>query len=100
MRCCTPAEEYGPFNLNYVDRAAILILESDDALSTTQYLQVVKGLRPDVVVASASRFGSGWYESHLQRRHPRLKGGDTLKAFVEANAASPVYFEAGPPEFA
>lgn len=95
----TLAEDYGRFHLDNVDRDAILILESDDALSTTQYLQVVKGWRPDVVVASASRFGSGWYESHLQRRHPRLKGGDTLKAFVEANAASPIYFEAVPPEF-
>ena len=99
MRSYTLAEDYGRFHLENVDRNAILILESDDALSTTQYLQVVKGWRSDVVVASAARFGSGWYVSHLQRRHPRLKGGDTLKAFVEANAASPIYFEAVPPEF-
>jgi len=94
MRSDTLAEEFGRYHLDNLDRDAILILESDDALSTTQYLQVVKGLRSDVVVASASRFGSGWYEAHLQRRHPRLKGGDTVKAFVEANAASPIYFEA------
>jgi len=99
-RTDTLAQDYGRFHLDNVERDAILILESDDALSTTQYLQVVKGWRPDVVVASAARFGSGWYESHLQRRHPRLKGGDTLKAFVEANAASPIYFEAVPSEFA
>jgi len=95
----TLAEDYGRFHLENVDLDAILILESDDALSTTQYLQVVKGWRPDVVVASAARFGSGWYESHLQRRHPRLKGGDTLKAFAQANAASPIYFEAVPAGF-
>jgi tetratricopeptide (TPR) repeat protein len=97
----TLAEDYGRYHLDNVEQGAILILESDDALSTTQYLQVVKGWRPDVVLASASRFGSGWYASHLQRRHPRLTGGDTLKAFVEANAAAtPIYFEAVPPEIA
>ncbi|HVR84549.1 MAG TPA: tetratricopeptide repeat protein [Planctomycetota bacterium] len=99
MRNYTLAEDYGRFHLDNVEADAILILESDDALSTAQYLQVVKGGRPDVVLASASRFGSGWYAPHLRRRHPRLKGGDTLKAFVEANAAStPIYFEAVPPE--
>ncbi|HLH28779.1 MAG TPA: tetratricopeptide repeat protein, partial [Acidimicrobiales bacterium] len=96
----TLAEDFGRFPLDHVERDAILILESDDALSTTQYLQVVKGVRPDVVVAMQSKFGAGWYEAHLRLRHPRLRGGDTLKAFVEANArAFPVYFEAVPPEF-
>ncbi|HEV3027041.1 MAG TPA: DUF2723 domain-containing protein, partial [Planctomycetota bacterium] len=98
MRNYTLAEDYGRFHLDNVERDAILILESDDALATTQYLQEVKGLRPDVVLASASRFGSAWYAPHLRRRHPRLNGGDTLKAFVEANAANPIYFEAVPPE--
>ncbi|HLY11774.1 MAG TPA: DUF2723 domain-containing protein [Planctomycetota bacterium] len=99
MRGETLAEEYGRFHLVNVEKDAILILESDDALSTTLYLQVVKGLRPDVVLASASRFGSGWYEAHLRRRHPRLKEGVGLRSFAEANAAGgPVYFEAVPPE--
>jgi hypothetical protein len=97
----TLAEDFGRFHLDNLERDAILILESDDALSTTEYLQVVKGLRPDVVIVMQSKFGAGWYEAHLRLRHPRLRGGDGLKAFVEANAPTfPIYFEAVPPEFA
>jgi hypothetical protein len=100
-RTYTLAEDYGRFLLGHVDRDAILLLESDDALSTTLYLQSVKGLRPDVVLAMASSLSTDWYEASLRRRHPRLAAGGSLKAFVEANAATfPVYLEAVPGELA
>lgn len=101
MRDDTLAEEYGRFHLLNVEKDAVLILDSDDTLATVEYLQVVKGLRPDVAIASASRFGSPWYEEFLRRRHPRLTPGSTIRAFAEANAAAwPVYFENVPPDLA
>jgi tetratricopeptide (TPR) repeat protein len=101
MRDETLAEEYGRYHLLNVEKEAVLILDSDDTLATVEYLQVVRGLRPDVAIASASRFGSPWYEEHLRRRHPRLKPGATIRAFAEANAAAwPVYFENVPPDLA
>ncbi|MBV8880414.1 MAG: DUF2723 domain-containing protein [Planctomycetaceae bacterium] len=95
------AERYGRFHLENVERDAVVILESDDTLATTLYLQTVKGLRPDVVLASAPRFGEAWYADHLRRRAPRLKEGAGLRDFATANAAAfPVYVESATPDLA
>src|SRR5882672_2969051 len=93
----TLAESFGRFHLERVDPDAILMLESDDALSTTLWLQIVKGVRPDVVVVSPSRLGQAWYDRHLGLRHPGLKAAATPSAFALTNAPGhPVYFEQPP----
>jgi hypothetical protein len=97
MRGESLAEAFGRFHLEPLDRGAILVLESDDAFSTTRYLQVVRGLRPDVLVVEGARFRDGdWYPRHLQRRDPTLRTASTLVDFVLANER-PAYFEL-PPE--
>jgi len=50
MRGYDLAEKYGRFHLETVDPDSVLALESDDALATVRYLQVVKGVRSDVRV--------------------------------------------------
>lgn len=95
----TLAEQYGRFHLENLERDAIVFFDSDDALATAQYLQVVESLRTDVVVVSAPRFSGAWYPGHLKRRHPGLRAGTTAMEFAAANAAtSPVYFEQPPQE--
>lgn len=97
MRDYTLAERFGRFHLEPVDRDAILILESDDALATARYLQVVKGIRRDVLIVDGGRLGQAWYEEHLRRRDLRLRSG---VGFAQANVSPerPVYFESGPPD--
>jgi len=98
MRGYELAEQYGRFTLDQLDRDSILLLESDDALATTRYLQVVKGVRPDVLVVDAGRLPTGWYFEHLRRLDPRLKRGGDPKSFAAANVGPgrPVYFETAP----
>jgi hypothetical protein len=55
MRGYDLAEKYGRFHLEPLDPDSILVLESDDALATVRYLQVVKGVRPDVRVLRAGQ---------------------------------------------
>jgi len=54
MRGYDLAEKYGRFHLEPLDPNSRLVLESDDALATVRYLQVVKGVRPDVQVVRRS----------------------------------------------
>jgi tetratricopeptide (TPR) repeat protein len=99
MRGYVLAESFGRFHLENVEPGAILILELDDTLATTQYLQTVKEFRRDVIVVSASRFeASGWYARHLIHRHPGLAAADSAAAFADANVSRsrPVYFESPP----
>lgn len=100
MRGDTLAEQFGRFHLEKLEKDAILLLESDDALATTRYLQLVKGERTDVLVVDAGRLGSAWYVDYLRRRDPRLKAGSGARGFAEANVSlqRPVYFEAAPPD--
>jgi tetratricopeptide (TPR) repeat protein len=98
MRGVALAEQFGRFHLENLEPDAILLLDSDDALATTRYLQIVRGLRRDVRVIDAARIGSGWYDTHLAKLDPRLKPGSNLRSFAEANVSKsvPVYFEAAP----
>jgi tetratricopeptide (TPR) repeat protein len=103
MRGYSLAESFGRFHLENVEPGSILMLELDDTLATTQYLQSVKGFRRDVLVVCASRLDrSGWYARHLGRRHPGLAVANSVAAFADANVSRtrPVYFEAPPPESA
>jgi tetratricopeptide (TPR) repeat protein len=101
MRNYGLAEAYGRYHLEKVDRDAVLMLTSDDALSTTLYLQVVKGLRPDVVIVDSSRLGVPEYQRHLLRKFPSLPGPAPFhgEEFIEAAARKrPVYLEVLPRE--
>jgi len=101
MRHYTLAESYGRYHLEKVERDAVLMLTSDDALATTLYLQVVKGLRPDVAIVDLSRLGLPEYQRHLLRRFPSLPGPTPFRGteFIEATARTrPVYLEAPPRE--
>jgi tetratricopeptide (TPR) repeat protein len=96
MRGDSLAESYGRYHLEKVDRDAILMLSSDDALSTTLYLQAVKGLRPDVTIVDRSRVDSAEYQRYLLRRSPTMAGPVPLRVddFIAANARKrPVYLE-------
>ena len=101
MRGYTLAESFGRFHLEPLEPGALLLLDSDDALSTTQYLQLLKDCRRDVRIVNASRFeGSGWYARHLARLDSSLRPADSAVAFANANVSRsrPVYFETPPPE--
>ncbi len=99
---------YGRVHLQNLDPGAILVLNSDDALSICGYLQRVKDERSDVAVVTQSFLGLSvvgdrdWYEARLRKSHPFLKPPDYaaarnrlpgvrplaahLAAFLEANA--------------
>jgi hypothetical protein len=98
MRDYTLADQFGHFYLHQLDRDSILLLESDDALATTRYLQVVKGFRTDVFLVDAARLGSGWYDEHLRKQDARLKPAADARSFALANVARgrAVYFESAP----
>jgi hypothetical protein len=100
LRSYDLAERFGRFHLEPLERDALLVLESDDALGTVRWLQDVRGVRTDVLVLSATRFDpSRWYERALRSRDPGLVPGETpdLAGFVRANEAKrPTYFEALP----
>jgi hypothetical protein len=99
MRHYTLAESYGRYHLEKVERDAVLVLESDDALATTLYLQVVKGLRPDVAIVDLSRLDFHDYQIYLQRRFPFLPGPASFnwQEFLEPTARKrPVYLEVPP----
>jgi hypothetical protein len=98
MRGYGLAEQYGRFHLESLEPGSILLLDSDDALSTTRYLQVVKGFRLDVLVVDAGRLPYEWYGRHLRRFDPGLKLGADPTSFATANVSRerPIYFEAAP----
>jgi hypothetical protein len=108
QRTYTLAEAYGRILLDPVDRDAIVVLNGDDALAITGYLQRVKGRRPDVVLVALPFLGQGlvggrdWYDEKLLRERPFLGRPDYagargafpgarplachLAAFLHANA--------------
>ena len=93
MRGDDLAEKYGRFHLEPLDPDSILVLESDDALATVRYLQVVKGVRPDVLVIDAPRMASDWYGTNLRKRG--LAADSWPLAATEPTR--PVYYEVAPP---
>jgi tetratricopeptide (TPR) repeat protein len=120
QRNYTLAESTGHLQLDEVDRDAVLLLYSDDTLSTSLYLQRVKGVRPDVLIVQspllgpAADGGPGWYDAALQRLNPGLQPSDyaglgetgmrcgrldqALAAFVRSNAPAgrPIFLERAP----
>ncbi len=67
------AEHYGHTLLQNVDPDAILLLQGDDAVGLTLYLQQVRRVRPDVLIVSANSLGSPGFDPWFFRRHPTLK---------------------------
>jgi hypothetical protein len=98
MRGYGLAEQFGRFHLEHLDPGSILVLESDDTLATTRYLQVVRGYRTDVLIVDGSRLGAGWAHEQLRRRDPGLRPGRDAREFASANVARsrPVYLETAP----
>lgn len=84
MRGYALAEQFGRFHLEHLEPRSLLLLESDDALATTRYLQIVKDFRRDVVVVDATRMKSGLFWKIPER---------LTRAFAEGR---PVYYESAP----
>lgn len=97
MRGYRLAEQFGEYHLGPLDPGSILVLESDDTLATTRYLQVVRRVRTDVLIVDAGRLGFPWYQDHL-RRDGGVQPGATAREFAEANVARSraVYLETAP----
>lgn len=115
------AEIFGRIHLERLEPEAVLLLGSDDSASTTHYLQIVRGVRPDVTLVRAAHLGDpagtgpGWYDARLKRRDGRLRDPDyqglrrrfpkaprllvAAAAFgaAQASGGRPVYFEVPPP---
>jgi hypothetical protein len=76
------------FTLNIFDsleQGAIIITDHWDFQSASYYLQIVRGVRPDVVVIDKSLLRYPWYLDQLQKRYPWL---------IEASAAEVQAFRA------
>ena len=108
------AEIYGKMYLEPLERDAIILVATDDAVSICRYLQAVRGIRTDVVllhglgVREDGRTGRP-HRAYLRmmERHPFLKapdfegmrrrhpGAPPPAAFLQAHAASgrPIYLE-------
>src|ERR1043166_1834079 len=95
------AELFGRAYLEPLDRNALLLLNKDDAGSTVEYLQKIRGLRPDVLTLAApflneASYGyQDWYEERHLKRHPELRAPDYASmreklpsASVEATATA------------
>lgn len=116
------AEVFGRIHLERLAPEAVLILGSDDSSSITHYLQIVRGLRPDVTLVRMAHLGNpactgpGWYDARLRALDGRLREPDyagfrrrfpraprnlvAAAAFARAQAESgrPIYFEVPLPE--
>jgi tetratricopeptide (TPR) repeat protein len=114
------AELFARIQIEPLERGALLLAISDDTTSLGHYLQIVRGVREDVLLIRASHLGSGaspeehWYDRTLRRRFPWLVLADyegmrrrfprssstesAAAAFANANVSPdrPVYFEAPP----
>jgi tetratricopeptide (TPR) repeat protein len=64
---------YGRTLIQNVDPGALLLLQGDDAVGITGYLQLVRGVRPDVLIVTANFLGNEGFDERLLRRHPQLR---------------------------
>src|SRR5262249_24820119 len=109
------AETFGRLHLERAEPDAIVILISDDATATTRYLQVVEGVRRDVLILHETDLEEGttgrpsfYLQRHASRVRipdfaaPRAKYPGVLgtfpgvAAFVNANADRPIYLQRAP----
>ncbi len=73
------AETFGRIHLARLPSNAVLVLQGDDALATSRYLQRIRGERPDVLIVDGALLDTapgqdgGWYDDLLLRRHPELR---------------------------
>lgn len=107
-------EAYGRIHLEILDRNAVIFVNNDHAAANILYLQIVRGLRPDVLMLLANFLERGhsgrpsWYDARVRRRAPDLAQPDyaasrarygpeagstaSLIAFIEANGdRRPIY---------
>ncbi len=112
------AETFGRIHLLRPEKNAVLILISDDATAITRYLQVVEGVRRDVLVLHETELEEGmsgepsFYLKRAQRAEPGLRIPDFAAArakapgvlgtfpgvcaFLNANADRPIYLQLAP----
>lgn len=75
-------EIFGRMHLEPLEPGAVFVSSSDDSSSLTQYLQIVRGVRPDILVVRTSHLrdprtgGLSWYDRWLMRRNPALRAPD------------------------
>ncbi len=89
-------DQYARSILTAADPGGIVIsYQWDYFVSASYYLQVVEGVRPDVVVVDKELIRRTWYIGYLRRRYPRLLDG--LDAEVESYLRELRKFERGEP---
>lgn len=89
-------DQYARSILTASDTGGIVIsYQWDYFVSASYYLQVVEGVRPDVMVVDKELIRRTWYIGYLRRRYPRLLEG--LDAEVESYLRELRKFERGEP---
>ncbi len=69
-------EQYARSILNAADPGGIVLsYQWDYFVSASYYLQVVEGVRPDVMVVDKELIRRSWYIGYLRRRYPELLRG-------------------------
>lgn len=105
-------EDFARGLLQHLAPDALLLAASDQECSLTLYAQVVRGLRPDVIVLQSPPIGSPWYTRWVKARHPALVWpadpppgkpryqDEWVMAVIHANRARPVYVSGHRPPLA
>lgn len=94
-------EQYGAEMLRAAPQGALLVTKGDLITNTIRYLQLAEHARPDVRVVDQELLGTVWGRDLLARHAPGVvfpgprltldpAAGFQLKAFFDANAASPI----------
>ncbi len=101
----TEFREYGASFLRPLPPNAMLLARGDLIVNTTQYAQLVDGVRPDVRIVDLERLTYPWMRRVIVERMPDVAvpgdrlgpvaGGFTLDQLVASNAASHRVFVAG-----
>lgn len=103
-------EDFGRNLYRHLEPNAILIASSDQENALTYYLEVVEGLRPDVIRIDAGSVATPWFADWVKRRYPDLELAgapsgpaattalaDWLEAIVRANVARRPIYASGRP---
>jgi hypothetical protein len=70
LRSDSEAATYARRALTSAAADSVLRTESDQHTFALWYVQVVEGLRPDVIIVDVRLAEAPWYRSQLERRHP------------------------------
>jgi hypothetical protein len=78
------AEQFALNVFNELPQNSILITDYWDFYAPTYYLQIVRGVRPDIAIVDKSLLRYPWYTGQLRRLHPWLivKSEDIVTVFA------------------